>query len=103
MVPFNSALKTTYEKQVFKYSGQKHWAFAPHPTVYSYHLDVDIKEKNGNSLTVWDRDSKPCTQKFCVLEKRELSVFKLQICRYVVYVYHILTYVFQNVWNFTKA
>ena len=33
MMPFNSALKTTQKNQVFKYGGQKHYAFVPHPTV----------------------------------------------------------------------
>ena len=34
IVPVNSAFKSTLKNQVFKYSGQKHWAFAPHPAVY---------------------------------------------------------------------
>ena len=44
MAPLNSALKTTQENQVFKYGGQKHWAFVPHPTVCC--LAVDLTERS---------------------------------------------------------
>ena len=35
MVPFNSASKTKQKNQPFKYGGQYHWAFVPHPIVYN--------------------------------------------------------------------
>ena len=69
MVPFNSALKTTSKNQVFKYRGQKHWTFVPHPTVNMVHnlmpsirpnlfiIAIKLMKKQPNVilelLTIW--------------------------------------------------